>query len=57
VPRRRTLAAGILPFTRSEETALRPPGLRLVSYAGSRSTGSPSLSPVAQVVNLCAFLT
>jgi hypothetical protein len=26
----------------------------LVNNAGSRSTGSPSLSPVAQVVNLCA---
>jgi len=27
----------------------------LVSNAGSRGTGSPSLSPVAQVFNLCVF--
>ena len=33
-------------------SASMPP---LVSKAGSRSTGSPSLPPVAQVFNLCAF--
>jgi hypothetical protein len=33
-----------------------PPSVAaLVSNAGSRSTGSPSQPPVAQVVNLCVF--
>ena len=42
MPSRRTLAAGILPFTRSWETALRHPGCARFPNAGSIGTGHPS---------------
>jgi len=45
VPSRRTLALGILPFARSEETSLSPSRLRSVSSAVSIGTGNPSRPP------------
>jgi hypothetical protein len=44
VPRRRTFASGILPAAHSNAACASPSWLRLASYAGSRGTGSPSLS-------------
>ena len=42
VPAHRTLAPGILPSARSEETSLSPSGLRSVSYAARLARATPS---------------
>ena len=44
VPRRRALASGILPSARSTAAYASPSWLRVAADAGSRGTGSPSLS-------------
>ena len=45
-PRRRTFAAGILPFAHSAFPPLRHPCCAEETHAGSRNTGSPSLTVV-----------
>ena len=47
VPRRRTFAAGIVPAAHSNAAGASPSWLRLAAYAGSRGTGSSSLSSVS----------
>jgi len=44
MPRRRTFAAGILPFAHSMLTSLRRPGFARPATPAPRGTGSPSLS-------------
>jgi hypothetical protein len=58
VPRRRPFASGILPVAHSDAAGASPSWLRLAAYAGSRGTGSPSLSSGLQEAAIaCAMRT
>jgi hypothetical protein len=50
MPRRRTFATDILSFAPSDAACASPSWLRWASYAGSRGTGSPSLSSCPALV-------